>query len=69
MIPLDSALKHRREFDERWFLLPVGVVLILVFAVGILVMLPRSAPIFVEAVPAEGATAESAPAAVSVTNQ
>jgi hypothetical protein len=44
MLPLDSALEHRSQFNRRWFLLPIGVVLVTLFAFGIVAMLPRSAP-------------------------
>lgn len=44
MTPLGEALKHRPEFDQRWFLLPAGIALAALFAVGLLVMLPQPAP-------------------------
>ena len=44
MTPLGEALKHRTEFDQRWFLLPVGIALAAFFAFGLLVMLPAPVP-------------------------
>ncbi len=44
MIPIDEALKHRSEFDQRWFLLPIGIVLASFFAFGLIVMIPHAAP-------------------------
>jgi len=41
MSPLGQALKHRTEFDQRWFLLPVGIALAAFFAFGLLVMIPH----------------------------
>jgi uncharacterized membrane protein len=68
MIPLDEALKHRTEFDQRWFLLPLGVVLVALFSLGMLVMLPHPAPDTADAaLPAEAVAEPIAVTAVDAT--